>query len=175
MNSWFFRRSFWGVLLIVIGSIWLIEQIFDLDIPLFSILISVALISLGIALIRGYRIRGNTDGNTVFSEGHHSFSATDRGHSVVFGEVMVDFTTMSEFPEQPIELRCVFGEMRVRLPQGVNVEVKAESVFGSVQMPDGNSISFGSRQYSNPLKALDQPVLRINVHCVFGSVVMLAI
>lgn len=175
MDSWFFRRSFWGILLIVIGSIWLLEQIFDFDIPLFSILISLALISLGIALIRGYKFRSGADTNTVFGEGHYAFNATEKGHSVVFGEVVVDFTNTSVFPQDPIELRCVFGEMRVRIPQGLNLEVNAESVFGSVQMPDGNSISFGSRRYTNPLKTVDQPILRINVHCVFGSVVMLLV
>ncbi|HRY98675.1 MAG TPA: LiaF-related protein [Bacteroidales bacterium] len=174
MNTWFFRRSFWGMLLIVIGSVWLIENVFDLDIPLFSILFSVALIVLGVALIRGYRVQGNTDGNTVFSEGSHTFSASDHGHSVIFGEAGIDLTSLSPFPAQPIELRCVFGEMRVRVPAGANIEVNAEAAFGSVQMPDGNSLSFGNRRYTNPLLAEGQPVLRINIHCVFGSVVMIS-
>ena len=173
MSMLFFRRSFWGVILIVIGSVWLIENIFDLDIPLFRIMVSLALILIGIALIRGFRWNGGRGSQTIFAEGTYVFGTTDAGHSVMFGEVNIDLTTLTDYPETPVQLRCMFGEMRVKVPANVNLEIRGEVSFGSLQMPDGSSLSFGSRDYRNPLKAEGLPVLKVNISCAFGNVVVI--
>lgn len=174
MNTWFFRRSFWGTLLIILGSIWLLDNVFDLDIPVFRILISLALILLGIAVIQGRPASKISGNQTAFGEAIHTFRQDDKAHSVLFGEASIDLSHIKG-DGVPIELRCTFGEMRVKLGVGQKVKINGEVTFGSIQMPDGQSQSFGRKEYASSMAEGQEPALEVNVQCIFGSVRFLLI
>lgn len=170
MNSFIFRRSFWGILLVVIGGVWLMENLFDFDFPLFRVLFSIALIALGILLIKGIPFRGTSIGTrTAFSETNFTMQPGDREHSVVFGQVKLDLGALNLTESQTIHLKCVFGEMHVRIPSGMNYEIQGEFSFCSVMMPDGSNYSFGNKAYRQFHFDAAKPVLTIKAHCVFGE------
>lgn len=170
MNNFLFKRSFWGTLLIIIGGLWLVENIFDLDIPVFRILLSLALILVGIGLIRGWRSSVAGGSQTMFGENTHVFSGDEKGHSVMFGEVHIDLSKMDFSQLREVELRCMFGEMRVKVPNNVKLEVRGEVSFGSLQTPDGSSTSFGKPEYISTEGGEAQ--LKIYALCTFGSMVI---
>jgi len=174
MSNWFFKSSFWGWVLVVVGAIWLAENLFDLDIPVFRVLLSLVLIVLGIALIRGWRSNTGDGSSTVFAKQEHAFTDGMGAHSVLFGEAVIDLTQTAEMAEGLVELRCVFGEMRVKVPRDVNLQVRAEVSFGTIRMPDGRSVSFGTRDYA-PAGDGGQTTLRLRVVCAFGEVSILAV
>lgn len=173
MNSLFLKRSFWGSLLILVGILWLVENVFDLDIPIFRILFSLTLIIIGFALIKGWRFSKMEGTQTLFGDNRHTFSDTEKAHSVLFGEAHIDLTSMDLSTEKIVDLRCVFGEMRVMVPYGKNVSIDAEVSFGSIQMPDGNTTSFGGLAYRSPLISGEDGGLKIKISCTFGNVVII--
>ena len=85
MNSLFLKRTFWGSLLIMVGILWLTENIFNLDIPVFRILISLTLIIIGFALIKGWRFTRMEGSQTLFGA----------STQLKFGNTMVDLIAAS--------------------------------------------------------------------------------
>lgn len=174
MESIFFRRYFWGILLVVVGGIWLLENIFDFDFPLFRVLFSLALIAVGILLIKGIHIRSQvTSSRTMFGEADYKMQAGDHEHTVMFGQVKVDLSSIPVIDGQTIYLRCIFGEMKVLLPQGLNYEIRGEFAFSSATMPDGSTQNFGQKTYQGGVGEPEKPTLKIHAVCTFGSMVFL--
>lgn len=175
MNNFLFKRSFWGSLLIIIGGLWLVENIFDLNIPVFRILLSLGLILIGVGLIAGWRSSTTGGSQTMFGENTHVFSGEEQGHSVMFGEAHIDLTSMDFSQPRELDLRCMFGELRVKVPAGVSMLVRGEVSFGSLQTPDGSSTSFGKPEFRSGATSGDKPQLLINVACTFGSAVIFSV
>lgn len=76
----------------------------------------------------------------------------------VFGSSKIDLRNVKLATEVVIDAKCVFGGVEVILPEGVNVKIVSNSVFGGVE---------------NKYKKMDKnsdTVVYINTICVFGSV-----
>jgi len=66
-----------------------------------------------------------------------------------------------------LNLECAFGSMTVYIPKNKNVSITSSCAFGSINMPNGNSVSFGTiNETSNAVG----DILNLKIDCAFGSV-----
>ncbi|MFW6017038.1 MAG: hypothetical protein ACOCRK_11420 [bacterium] len=167
----FFTSYFWGVLLIILGISALLKAL-NINIPLFRTFIALIFIYIGISLLLGHNFYINVDDNfTLFSENHYDLlTAENREINVLFGSGIVDISNMELNDESvDIELNTIFASSELRLSRDNPIRIDASSVFASVTMPNGNSISFGEHQYNSGDHEA-QGVINLDLSAVFGSI-----
>ena len=164
---------FWGSILIVLG-VSLILRIF-FDISVFRIIIAFLLIFIGIKLLVGKRIFSSTndENQVLFSE--KVFKSAPRNNSeynTLFSQITYDYREMDSLTASrtKISFRTVFGNTIILLPKNINVQVKADAVFASATLPNGNTIAFGSTNYTSENYNISSPQLIIDVNVVFGNI-----
>jgi hypothetical protein len=69
-----------------------------------------------------------------------------------------------------IQVNAAFGSAKVTLDPKTPVKIVGNSVFGSVEMPGGNSAAFGSQTYRGDAYKEGAPALLIEANAAFGSV-----
>ena len=70
-----------------------------------------------------------------------------------------------------LDLHTVFGDITVRVPAGMPVEVKSSGVFGELKAPEGGS--FEGKCYRSPGEGGDEGRLVIDCSQVFGDIEVL--
>lgn len=167
---------FIGVLFLLIGLSIILKAVFRIDLPVFRVLMALFFLYLGVRMLigdYGFRFRAEPfrdKRSAVFSEGEFKLGANETGHqsfSVVFGDGKLDLTEAAS--ADPIEVHSVFGNMDVYLDQKKITQIKANSVFGEVSLPNGEAVSFGSLQTRAPDQA-GEPRLKVRAHAVFGGI-----
>jgi phage shock protein C len=188
----------WGIILITAGSLLLLAQL-DLDIPVpsFRVVLSAALIAVGVMILvearRGFsgglitlavvltlilgassitRMDFNVDG--AFGDQQHV--VTDVGelrneYSHAFGSVTVDLRNLELPPGTThIEVSVAFGEATIRLPEGVPYRVEGSAAFGNIEGPGFNTSGIAaSRTHTSPGYAGADTRLDIELSAAFGN------
>jgi len=176
---------FLGVFLLLLGLSIIIRILFKIDVPLVRITFACFLIYMGIRMITGMGC-GNSR--------HHIFStfmnpsklneSTDshgeKSYSTVFGKSRIDLTARpggsdeksSSLPRH-IEIHSVFGETTVLINPKIATRIKATSVFGIAEMPDGSSVPFGTLFYKTQPQA-NETLIEIEGNSVFGVIKFIA-
>jgi len=86
---------FWGALLLVIGIALIIKVVFNIDFPVFKILVGVFFIFLGIKVLFGRVLipEGKIGPEeTIFNERVYEHTENGKEYSVIFGKGEYDFT-----------------------------------------------------------------------------------
>lgn len=169
-------RMFWGIIIMLIGLYVILNAVFKINFPVFRILLACFLIYLGFKILYGsFNTTRHVEGRVQFSEGRQSVASLKEFNKFesLFGNQEIDLS-MAELSGNRTRLKfdCVFGRQVVKLPQNANVQVKASAVFASIDLPNGNRVSFGDYQYQNALNE-SLPVLEIDANCVFGSILFI--
>ena len=86
MNRIFSGSSAVGIVIVLLGILLLFRNIFNLDIPVFTIFLSTALIIGGVLMIRGSFLPKREGKNVQFGESHFAFDPEQRQYNVQFGE-----------------------------------------------------------------------------------------
>jgi predicted membrane protein len=163
---------FIGAFLIMLGASFFAEEIWHIDIPVFKLAIGFGLIIAGLQLI----VRKNKD-EFITDEAHVIFD--DRpfdaqyimpSYSVVFGSSKVDLSNLPAGENKVVEIKCVFGEFRVKINPKTNVQIISKSAFGSIELPDMTQYSFGDHMWRSPAFDPSQPMLTIRAEVVFGAI-----
>jgi len=150
--DFFFSGTFWGIILILFG----VSIIFGLHIPIFRIIIAMAIIGFGIRLLTGSAFSwGHVPPNLVlFSKGvlNPLLQPNVREFNFIFAEGALDLLPYSQNagPKPPFELNSVFANTEIRIPKNAAVRLKTNAAFASVEMPDGNKLVFGSNTWLSP-------------------------
>jgi len=164
---------FWGLLLVVLGLSLIFRIVFNIDFPLFKILIAFLFIFFGIKILFGsFRspVIETKDNEVVFGEKRFQNPETNRGYSVVFGKGVYDFRDIDlKGEKQRIKISTVFGATIVKISNATPVRIKVESAFAGTELPNGNSAVFGSTTYTSPNFNPDLPFLEIKLEVVFGG------
>lgn len=164
---------FWGILLLVIGASLIFKVVFNIELPIFRIVIAFILIYLGIRILIG-NISNNGDKNDIiFTEKKiSSLDQKNKEYNVIFGKGTFDFTDIDFSGNQPvaIEFNTVFGSSEVRLNKDIPVKIKGETVFANISMPNGNTTFFGETTYLGEQFEENQPYLYIEASAVFGNI-----
>jgi hypothetical protein len=162
---------FWGIVLCLLGVAMILKVAFNLDIPVFRIVLAGVLIVLGIRLLLGTSVRSGAIRNTIaFSEGEVRPGGDDKDVTVVFGHGRLDLTGIRpEDHKEPIEFTTVFGSSTLRLDPSVPTRVTLSSAFGGAKAPDGTQLAFGTYVYRTPGQTDEAPFLDIRATVVFGG------
>lgn len=159
---------FWGVLLVVIGILFILKYSLHLNISIFRIVIAVILIYLGVSLIFGqFGIKSGS--NVIFSERTIKPETLEEEYNIVFGRGYIDLTNIptSEL-NKSIKIATVFANTTLKIDPNMPIEIDIDCAFGSTVTPDGTSISFGDRIYRTPSVGSGQSYLKIKADTVFG-------
>lgn len=165
---------FWGLLLIIIGLSFIFRIVFNIDFPLFKIIIAFLFIFLGIRLLFGsfgiVNFRGG-ENDTIFGEKRFSNFENHREYSVIFGKGVYDFRDI-ELGESTlkIKLSTIFGATEIRMPRDLPVRIRVDAAFAGAELPNGNTAVFGNTAYESPGLDTGLPFLDLKVDVVFGGV-----
>lgn len=168
---------FWGIILIFIGLSLIVKVVFQIDFPIFKILLAVILILLGIKILFGdfhiFRsISGGSGGETVFSERYFEQIPADNQFSAVFGSNKIDLTDIEIDEAKKIKVNVAFGNTEIILSNDIPVKIKVEVAFGSAKLPEGESGGFGATNYESPDYIEGTPALIIKGNVAFGELVI---
>jgi len=159
--DWTASRLFWGLIVILIGVMIVVQVVFKIHFPIWRLLFGAVLIFWGIRVLSGkaWDRKGNSS-EGVFSEGVYEAKNLDvRKFEYVFSSQTVDLRHVAFPPESQIQVEAVFASVTVLLPPDVRLEVDQEAVFASID-------SRGVRTAVSP----DAPKVRLKAEAVFANI-----
>lgn len=161
---------FWGFIVILFGVGILLKSVFHVNIPFFKILIGIIVILFGVSIIFN-AINSTRRNNTVFREYNFNFWTIEKEYNIVFSKSVFDFTNFnfSNYNGEFIKINSAFSKSEIYLSRNFEYEIRADSVFGVVSLPNGESVSFGN--IARLENAENSGLKRINLHVssVFGE------
>lgn len=165
---------FWGILLMLIGITIIIKVVFDINIPIGKFIIAFFLIYVGIKLLVGNNnFIGNwSDGETtIFGESKNYASAEEeKEYRVIFGGTVIDLRDIDlSNGSKEIKLNTIFAGSVVKINKDTPIKIKAETAFGNVELPNGNTVAFGTGRYENEAYSKDTNHVYLKVDVVFGD------
>ena len=165
---------FWGAFLLLLGVALIIKVVFNVDFPVFKVLVGIFLILLGIRLLFGKFIWPShhfEPEDTIFSERTYDRPESGKEYTVLFGKGVYDFTDV-DLGEGGFraKISTIFGGSQIIISRDMPVRIKADAVFAGAELPDGNTAVFGSAVYESDSWSADKAVLDIKVDVVFGGV-----
>ena len=169
--SFLFSGIFWGMVVILVGLIIIINVIFHTHIPIFSILFGLFFVWLGIKVLIGTN-RPHRPQQAIFEEKKIETDSSSSKYDIVFGKGVIDLTGYKiKEGGSRVEINTVFGSSEIKIDSAMPVKIRASSAFGSARMPDKSMVGFGENTYrSEVLKQTDtKNYLLIELHVVFGS------
>lgn len=160
---------FWGFIVILFGVGILLKSVFHVNIPFFKILIGIIVILFGVSII--FNAINSRRNNTVFREYNFNFGTIEKEYNIVFSKGVFDFTNFnfSNYNGEFIKINSAFSKSEIYLSRNFEYEIRADSVFGVVRLPNGESVSFGN--IARLENAENSGLKRINLHVssVFGE------
>ena len=165
---------FWGAFLLLLGIALVIKVIFQIDFPVFKVLIGIFLVLLGMKILFGRF--GVSDHHfkpeeTIFHEKVFDHPEQDKEYTVLFGKGVYDYTDVDWSQGRFYsKISTVFGGSQIIIPRDAPVRIKADAVFAGAELPDRNSAVFGSAYYQSDSWKDDTTGIDIKVDVVFGGV-----
>lgn len=165
---------FWGALLLILGIVLIIKVVFNIDFPIFKVLVGVFFIFLGIKVLFGRVLipEGKIGPEeTIFNERVYENPERGKEYSVIFGKGVYDFTNV-DLSEGNFDAKVntVFGGSVIRIREDMPVRIDADAVFAGAELPGGNTAVFGTTSYTSDSYSSDSASLHIRVGVVFGGV-----
>ena len=154
---------FWGFIVILFGVGILLKSVFHVNIPFFKILIGIIVILFGVSIIFN-AINSTRRNNTVFREYNFNFGTIEKEYNIVFSKGVFDFTNFnfSNYNGKFVKINSDFSKSEIYLSLNFEYEIRADSVFGVVRLPNGESVSFGN--IARLENAENSGLKRINLH-----------
>ena len=167
---------FWGAFLLLLGIALIIKVVFQVDFPVFKVLLGIFLVLLGFKVLFGrfgwehHRGHFGPD-ETIFNERVYEQPEKNKEYTVLFGKGVYDFTDvdLSE-GSYHTKISTVFGGSQIIVPKEVPVRITADAVFAGAELPDGQTAVFGKSVYESDDWTADSASLNIKVDVVFGGV-----
>lgn len=167
-----YSEYFLGIILISLGVLLLIRHIFNINIPIFRILVGIIFLYIGISIIFGET--GMKPGpNLVFGEGTIEATALDQEYNVIFSNGVVDLTNLPSLDKaHKLKVNTIFASGAIRINPQDPIILKVNSVFAHASLPDNSSISFGNNTYMTEAFKSDTNYLEIEASVIFGRLII---
>lgn len=145
-----------AMVLILLGTLFLLNNIFDLNLSVFKILLAIGFVSLGIILVSGRKVSGFGDGTLDEAElvlfgsakSYARAGKLQETFTTVFGERTILMERI-DTTEKQLFVNAYFAECTLLIPKDMPVTINGKAVFGEVDMPDGKDVNFGERSFTN--------------------------
>ena len=158
----------------LIGLGIVIRIVFNVDLPIFKLLVAFFFIWLGLRIImgdRGFFHFQATKNDVVFNESSFKeFNSENKEYNVIFGKAIYDFRDLEIREKVKINIHAVFGGAEIKLRRGTAYRIVSESVFGGLKLPNGNTSVFGTTHYQSDNYNPDSAHLLIKAEVVFGGI-----
>jgi hypothetical protein len=166
-----FDGIFWGVLLIAVGVWFILRRFFPFHVPVLRLIVAVVFVYLGIRVLVHGQLAGHPG---PFFESRQRYAAGwDRDYNVIFGNGDVDLTSVALGSSiVGAQVNVVFGSGVLHVNPALPVRIDMSAAFGTVEAPDGRSVSFGDTLYTSPSYRDDAPALVVRAVAVFGRLVV---
>lgn len=165
---------FWGIILMLIGLGIVIRIVFNVDLPIFKLLVAFFFIWLGLRIMigdRGFFHLHTTKNDVLFNENSFKdINGDNKEYNVIFGKAVYDFRDQDIKEKKIIHLHTVFGGAEIKLKRGTPYRIVTESVFGGIKLPNGNTSVFGTSHYQSDNFNPNSPHLLIKAEVVFGGI-----
>jgi len=165
---------FWGAFLLLLGIALIIKVVFQVDFPVFKVLVGIFLILLGIKVLFGRFIIPShhfEPEETIFSERTYDDPESGKEYTVLFAKGVYDFTNVDLSKGSfHTKISTVFGGTQIIVPRDVPVKITADAVFAGAELPDGNTAVFGSSVYQSDSWTPDTASINIKAEVVFGGI-----
>ncbi len=162
---------FWGILLISVGAWFIVRRFLPVHIPVIRLIIAVLFIYLGVRIL----IRGPVTTNAPgFSESHQRYApGWDRDYTIIFGRGDIDLTAVAlDRSSVRTQVNVVFGSGVLRVNPALPLRIDMSAAFGTVDAPDGRSVSFGDSVYTSGSYRDGELALVIHATAVFGRLLI---
>ena len=158
---------FWGLYLIIIGTIFLLRQYFNMNIPVLRLALGAFLIMAGLTFMFG-QIHLGSDNDTFFGDGGTQIVQRSGEHNIVFSSRTIDLSKLEPTDRiHRVEVNTIFSSAVVYLDPDSSYRISGTSAFGTMVFPNGNTITFGDGKQVGPE---GKPVrLDLEVNTVFGK------
>lgn len=164
-----FSPAFWGVVLVFLGCTFLVNELLNIDIPIFTIIISAFFIYLGIMLIKGKSNQKKMENLNMFGNHILDFSDVLDDYSNIFGEARLDLTNAVITENKTIDINCVFGDFKIKLSDTLNYRIESSTIFGKTRIREKVTDGFGNLIYTPLHYDATKPCLIIKSNVVFGN------
>ena len=163
---------FAGAFFIILGAAFFAEEIWHIDVPVFKLTVGLALIFVGIRLITSKKTDRFTteEARVIFDDRPFDANYIRPSYSVVFGSSLADLSNLPAGENKIVEIKCVFGEFKVKINPKANVQIISKAAFGSLEFPDLSSYAFGDHLWRSTVFDPSQPTLTIRAEVVFGRI-----
>jgi predicted membrane protein len=165
---------FWGAFLLLLGVALIIKVVFNVEFPVFKVLVGIFLVLLGVKVIFGKFLISPSHfkaEETIFNERVYDNPESDKEYTVLFAKGVYDFTNVDlEKGSFRAKVSTVFGGTQIIIPRDKPVRIKADAVFAGAELPDGNSAVFGTTIYESDSYRPDTASIDLKVEVVFGGV-----
>ena len=165
---------FWGAFLLLLGIALVIKVVFNIDFPVFKVLVGIFLILLGVKILLGRSFISPNHfkpEETIFHERVYDHPESGKEYTVLFAKGVYDFTNVDlSNGNYHAKISTVFGGAQVIIPRDKPVRISADAVFAGAELPDGNTAVFGSSVYESTSFSSDTAAIIIKVDVVFGGV-----
>jgi predicted membrane protein len=165
---------FWGAFLLLLGVALIIKVVFNVDFPVFKVVVGIFLVMLGIKVLFGRSFISSDNfkaEETIFNERVYDNPESGKEYSVVFAKGVYDFTNVDlEQGSFHVKISTVFGGTQIIIPADKPVRIQAEAVFAGAELPGGNNAVFGTSIFESESWSPDTASIDIKVEVVFGGV-----
>jgi len=164
-----------GIILILLGLSLVVKIVFNIDFPVFKLLLALFFIYFGLRIMLGGSFKlfhdVGDDQSIIFGERTITKLEDGREYNVIFGSARFDLREFSIPDSQKISVKVntVFGGTQILLKSGLKFRLNATTAFGGTKAPDGNSSAFGDIKYDSDSLKGEKPVLEIESNTVFGG------
>ena len=168
--AFLFSSFFWGAVIILFGLSIILNAVFNIKIPVFSIIIALIFIYLGLKILAGSFGIKTSRNTVVFSSSEIKSSNKNEEYNIIFGKGSIDLSEIElddEFLD--FEVNVVFGKGDVMIDPAKPFIVKVSSVFSSAHLPDGNVAAIGNNSYISPGYVKGQKYISVRADVVFGE------
>ncbi len=168
--AFLFSSFFWGAVIILFGLSIILNAVFHIRIPVFSIIIALIFIYLGMKILFGSFGIKTSKNTVVFSTSNMKCANKNEEYNIIFGKGSIDLSEIElddEFLD--FEVNVVFGRGDVMINPAKPFIVKVSSVFSSAHLPDGNVAAIGNNTYISPGYVKGQKYISVRADVVFGE------
>lgn len=165
---------FWGMFLILIGLSIIVKIVFNIDIPIFRIIIGALLIYFGLQIIFGSNFLFRRRIRMRHVERQYREYNLQRGtneYNIIFGRGTVDLTGRVDATEDNlVSINVIFGSAYVYFDPHIPMQIEVNTVFGSANMPGKKFAVIGQEKFHVGDTEQDASFLYVEISTIFGSV-----
>lgn len=160
---------FFGIILLIIGLSIILPKI-----PVFNVLLGIALIVLGISMFLNKDFKSffnyKTENIIIFNEGNFEYNDKFNEYVTVFGNTQLNLTKAKPTSNKKISVVTAFGNIKLFLDKNSNFNINSVTVFGSSKLPNQSKEGFGEIKTKSDIFDEKKPYLNLDVVSVFGNI-----